>query len=244
MKFYKLAAVMGGLAATITGCATPSNPELPFDRAQSGNPHVIGLVKPAVPEHASAPIPVGSAGGIAGLLIAGTVAVMRSNRESSLETIVQSNHFSFADQFHTSIVATLVAEGYTVKEIDLKRDGLKPISAATIAGRNDLGVDAVLDISVGGYGYVAASQSDDAPYRPYVIASAQLLPVGGADTVLMKDTVVYNPFNNPKSVVSIPPDPQYNFVHFGDIEANPTSAVQGMSVAADQTGQALARLLR
>jgi len=243
MKFLKMTAAMAAVAVTITGCATPTNPELPYDRTQSGNPHVIGLIKPAIPERASSPIPVAIPSGIAGLLVGGTLAVMKSNRDASLDQIAKSNSFSFADQFHSSLVAALTAEGYTVKELDLPRDGMKPIKSDVIAGKI-LGVDAVLDISVTGYGFVAASGSDDAPYRPYVVASVQLLPASGAKAQLMKDTVIYNPYNNPQNVVSIPPDPRYNFVHFSDIEANPANAIQGMLTAADQTGQTVARLLQ
>lgn len=244
MKFIKMTAAMAAVAVTIAGCAAPTNPELPFDRTQSGNPRVIGLVKPAVPDRASSPIPVAIPGGIAGLLVAGTLAVMKSNRDASLDQIAKTNSFSFAGQFNNSLIAALTAEGYTVKEISLPRDGSKPISPELVAAHPISDVDAVLDISVTGYGYVAASGSDDAPYRPYVVATVQLLPASGAKTTLMKDIVIYNPYNNPQHVVSIPPDPRYNFVHFSDIEASPANAVQGMLTAADQTGQTVARLLQ
>jgi len=245
MKFFKKeAAALAAVALVLCSCASRGTPELPFDHTQAGNPRVIGLIKPASPDRAAAPIPVGSSGGIAGLLVAGTVAVMRSNRESSLDDIVHSHNFSFSDHFTQTVVSELTREGYTVKMVDLPRNGLKPIDKTAIAGRADLAVDAVLDITVSGYGYVAASNSSDAPYRPFVVANVQLLRANGANDVLMKDIVVYNPYNNPKDVVSIAPDPEYNFVHFSDIEADPTNAVSGMVVAAEQTGQAVAQLLK
>lgn len=244
MTFFKGVAAMAATALLLCSCANRGTPELPFDRAQSGNVKVIGLVKPASPDHAAAPIPVAATGGLAGLLVAGTIAVMRSNRESSLDTIVKSHNFNFADHFVETIVAELTRQGYAVKTVDLPRSGFKPIAKEALAARTDLGVDAVLDISVSGYGYAAASNSDDAPYRPFVAASVQLVRANGGNDVLMKDIVVYNPYNNPKDVVSIPPDPQYNFVHFSDIEADPSNAIGGMTVAAEQTGQAIAHLLK
>lgn len=244
MKCFKMVAAMAAIAVTIAGCATPTNPELPFDKTQAGSPKVIGLVKPSIPDRASSPIPMAIPGGIAGLLVAGTLAVMKSNRDASLDQIAKTHSFSFAGQFNNSLIAALTAEGYTVKEIDLPRDGTKPITAEMIATHPNLGVDVILDVTVSGYGYVAASGSDDAPYRPYVTTAVQLLPATGVKTTLMKDFVFYNPYNNPKFIVSIPPDPNYNFVHFSDIEASPDNAVQGMLVAADQTGQAIARLLQ
>lgn len=245
MKFVKSGAA--GLVATaflLCSCATPGTNELPYDRAQSGNVRVIGLVKPVTPDRAAAPIPVAATGGLAGLLVAGTVAVMRGNREASLDEIVRSRSFSFPDHFTGIVTGELVREGYTVKTIDLPRNGSKPIAKEAVAGRTDLGVDAILDITVTGYGYAAASNSDDAPYRPFVVANVQLLRIGGGSDILMKDIVVYNPYNNPKEVVSIPPDPQFNFVHFSDIEADPTNAVGGMVTAAEQTGLAIAHLLK
>jgi len=232
------ATALAATAVVLCSCAAPTM-ELPFDRTHAGNPRVIGLVKPVSPERAAAPIPV-----IGDLLVTATVAVMRNNRESSLDDIAYRRNFNFTDQLTHSVIGELTREGYAVKMVDLPRDGSKPIDKTAIAGRADLAVDAVLDMTVTGYGYVAASNSRDAPYRPFAVVNVQLLRANGANDVLMKDIVVYNPYDNPSDVVSIPPDPQYSFVHFSDIEAEPADAVSGMVAAAEQTGQAVAQLLR
>ncbi|HMA48272.1 MAG TPA: hypothetical protein VKP60_00890, partial [Magnetospirillaceae bacterium] len=95
-----MTAALAAVAVTIAGCATPTNPELPFDKTQAGSPKVIGLVKPSIPDRASSPIPVAIPGGLAGLIVAGTLAVMKSNRDASLDQIAKTHSFSFAGQFN------------------------------------------------------------------------------------------------------------------------------------------------
>jgi hypothetical protein len=64
----------------------------------------------------------------------------------------------------------------------------------------------------------------------------------------MQDVVVYNPVGPAsragKGVVTVAPDPQFQFTSFDLLESDPTKATMGLDVATVQTAQTVCDLLK
>jgi hypothetical protein len=239
MNYLRLASALVAVVLLLAGCA--GVPEVPFDRSTSGNVHTIGVLTEAYPAGPSA-ILVNNVGQSFGLIGSITESVMRNNRENSLKDILGRQHFEIQNRFNQTLASTLTAHGFQVvmvpvaRETDGKLLEKYPDSFAVQA-------DAYLDISVLGYGYVAASIADSAPYRPFMSARVKL--VGARDkSVLMQDWVVYNAYNNPKYIVTLSPDPAYSYPTFDLLEQDPAGTATGLTVAVDKTAGAIAQLLR
>jgi hypothetical protein len=166
---------------------------------------------------------------------------MQSARESSLRQALKAQHFQVHEVLEADLKQHVEDLGYTATMIPVARDHadfLKqyPKSAET-------GADAYLDLIVGAYGYMAAGIGSSTPYRPALRIKVRLVRASDA-SVLMEDRIFYDPLGAPSNVVTIAPDPQYEFTDFDALMADPVNAKKGLDAAIDQSMDAAAKLLR
>lgn len=104
-------------------------------------------------------------------------------------------------------------------------------------------VDAYLDVVVKDYGYMAAGLGSSNPYRPFLFAQCRLVRASDS-SVLMQDVVALNPLNGGTAkTITLSPDPEFYFPGFGDIEAAPKEAADGVGRSLAQTTGTLGTLL-
>jgi len=63
-------------------------------------------------------------------------------------------------------------------------------------------------------------------------------------SVLLQDTIMYNPLGNPDNVVTIPPAPDYAFADVEDMQKRPAYAVEGLKDALARSAQSIGSLLK
>jgi hypothetical protein len=135
----------------------------------------------------------------------------------------------------------LTSEGYTVSTVSVLRPERKFLDQ--YPANTDPRVDAYLDIVVFDYGYAAAGVSDSTPWRPHFAAGVKLVRARDS-SVLMEDAVVYNPVFPYKNAVTIAPDPAYGFADIDILTANQKKAIDGLSLAIQQSAETVAKLLK
>lgn len=236
----RLAAIIA-VCVLVAGCA--SQPVIPFDKTTSGNIKTIGIVTPNMPEKPSVWL-VNDMGRSFGLIGALVDAGMQSSREKDFWKEIDGAHKPPRATFDKALAETLTAEGYTVKNIDVKRsaDFMK-------AYPKDAGVDAYLDVTFMGmgYGYLAAGMADSTPYRPFAYVNCRLVRASD-NAVLMQDMVTYN-FVSAQGIanpggVTLSPDPAYNFVDFDALTADPPKATQGLHETLTVVAKSVAELVK
>jgi hypothetical protein len=222
----------------IGGCA--GKPEIPFDRSQTPPVKTIGVLTPYIPDDAGVILAssVGQSFWLVGALVD---AGMRASRESTFKQIMTNQGFAARDIITKDLVDHVGALGYAAIQVPVARDHadyLKQYPKAT-----ETAADAYLDVVVGAYGYMAAGIGDSTPYRPAVRIKVRLVRATDA-SVLMEDLVFYNPLGTPEKVITIAPDPDYDFADFDALVANPPKAKAGLENAIDQSADTVAKLLR
>jgi hypothetical protein len=222
-----------GLA--LAGCPTAS---IPYDRASAGNVTNIGLITPVFPDDATVVL-ASSVGQSFGLIGALADAAMQSGRDSTFNEILNERQFQTREAFLERVTAQLEQQDYEVTAIEIDRNGNDFLDEYD----SEEPVDAYLDIVVSRYGYTAAGIGDSTPYRPSFYLKAKLTRASD-NAVLMQDTVAYNPYGPYEDAVSIAPDPNYEFIDFDALEAQPDDAVEGLEDATNRTADALSGLMR
>ena len=226
------------LFAVLAGCSTL--PEIPYDRMTAGEIKSIGIVSPKFPNEASVILAtsVGQSFGLVGALVD---AGLQEGRENSFKKMVQTQNFAAQDVFMQRLSAALQEHGYTLSDVSATRRQDNFVDKYP-AGSSD----AYLDMVVVNYGYIAAGIGDSTPYRPMVSVKVRLVRATDS-SVLMQDTVLYNPYNvagGTAKAVTISPNPSYEFTTFDDLEEKPEMAVKGLEDAIHQSAAAVANLLR
>ena len=92
-------------------------------------------------------------------------------------------------------------------------------------------------------GYSAAGGDRSAPFAPLFALGCRLVRAGD-ETILMRDTIVYNPAAADSRLVVIRPDPRFEFPRPTTIPDDPARAVQGLESAMDSVSAALGDLMR
>ncbi len=229
-----LAAALLGLA----GCA--GQPAIPFDRSSAPDIKTIGILTPGFPDGPRIVL-ASSVGKNLGLLGALVDAGMEHNRETTFSDMAAGQRYSAADEFSLALAAAVKSQGYAVEMIPVTRSRpnhfLDDYHVAT-----NIKADAYLDVVVGAYGYVAAGVGDANPYRPVVGMGCKLVRVSDG-TVLMRDFVAYNPVNPRGNLITISPNPAYQFVDFDALTADPKITLAGLDDALTQSAQSVAKLL-
>lgn len=233
-----LLSLMVPLLAVLAGCATL--PEVPYDRMTSGEIKSIGVVTPKFPNQASMILAtsVGQSFGLVGALVD---AGLQAGRENSFKKMVEAQNFMAQDAFMQRLSEILQGHGYMLKDVSATRRQDNFVDKYPMEP-----ADAYLDLVVMNYGYIAAGIGDSTPYRPIVSVKVRLVRASDS-SVLMQDTVLYNPYNaagGTAQAVTISPNPTYEFTNFGDLEAMPEVAIQGLQDAIHQSAAAVGNLLR
>jgi hypothetical protein len=239
VRISKAAVALAASAAVLCGCA--AKPEIPFDRASAGDVKTIGIVTPAMPDDASVVLAstVGQSFGLIGGLID---AGLKASRDSHFHDILKQQGVAPNAVLAADLTKSLRAQGYTVLPLEIERDHKSDFLAKFPDGTGRP-VDAYLDLVVDDYGYLAAGIGSSSPYRPFVKLRAKLVRASDR-AVLMQDSIMYNPLNNPEHVVTISPDPRYQYKDFDTLTADPAGAATGLRVAIDTSVKSLSSLLR
>jgi hypothetical protein len=237
MRKLILAAILP-LCVVLAGCAT--TPQIPYDRMTAGNIKTIGIVTPKFPNRASVVLAttVGQSFGLVGALVD---AGLQEGRDSSFEKMTGAQNFVAQDAFMRRLTDTLQEQGYTISNVDTMR----PNRDKFLDKYPMDPVDAYLDLVVITYGYIAAGVGNNTPYRPRFSLQVRLVRAGDS-SVLMQDTVLYNPYTpgTAPDAVTISPNPAYEYQTFSELESSSEMAIEGLKDAVHQTAAAVANLLR
>jgi hypothetical protein len=228
------------LAAAVFVAACANNAEIPLDRRATAATKHIGLITLQFPPHPSIVLAstVGQSFGLVGALVDETMA---AGREEVFETLAKEQAFDAKLEFETHLVAALAARGYTVTPVAVKRWKTADFFADYSSDGHEP-VDAYLDVVVLNWGYTAAGIGSSTPYRPRAIAIVRLVSAKDS-SILMKDTVIYNPFQSNLPAVTIAPDPAFTFTDWDTFKAQAPLAIRGSAVSLDQTADSIAGLL-
>jgi hypothetical protein len=230
-------AVILPLVVVLAGCAT--TPQIPYDRMTAGEIKAIGIVTPKFPNRATVILAttVGQSFGLVGALVD---AGLQEGRDSSFDKMVKAQNFVAQDAFMQRLTETLQGHGYTVSNISAMRtrDGFMdkyPMEPT----------DAYLDLVVTSYGYIAAGIGNSTPYRPRFAVQVRLVRASDS-SVLMQDTVLYNPYTpgGETKAITISPDPAYEYATFDALESSSEKAVTGLQDAVYRSADAVGNLLR
>lgn len=235
MRRFRGTAALAAAFVMLAGCA--SEPEIPYDHAAKAQIKRIGIVTPAFPEPSV--VLLNSVGSSFGLIGALADSGLQSRRDETLKSMLQQQRFSPPDYFVERVSQNLRAAGYAVAMIPVKRDGSDFVEKYP----TDAPVDAYLDLVAITYGYISNGTGSDTPYRPRLSLRARLVSAKDA-SVLMQDSVLYNPLGPASNTITIPGDPALQFKDFDALAASPVVAVKGLRVATEQSAQTISKLLQ
>lgn len=237
MRRWTTAVFILAAVVVLGGCAIK---EIPYDRETAGGIQRIGLVTPRLPSRAMVNLANSPAKGFGAI---GHIihASVQGDREARFDVALQAKNFSAEDALVRSFTAALEAHGYAVSLVPARRDKGDFLQAYP-TDRGDK-VDAYLDIVAQNYGYLAMDVGSDSPWRPSYQLRVRLVRASDA-SVLMQDTIIYNPVGQPKKVVTVAPDPSHFYDNFEALERDPDGAIKGMREAFDQGAKALGTLLK
>ena len=223
---------MAGFVAACAGKAVL------LDKTAAANIKQVGLPTVGAPTSPTVDVTNGAGKhfGLIGLVSSG---VTFANRVGALTAIEQAQGFDPRASFTSQLTAELASHGYTVvpQPADANRDSF--LANYDLTGS----VEAVLDVYISSYGFVANDDSDDSPYRPAVQLRTRL--VSAADrSVLMQDRMDLMQIDVPLAQPGGAPPAPYGFTSFSDVTKDPARAVLalrgGLGFAADAVCQRLA----
>lgn len=197
----------------------------------------VGIIDDPLPENAiaaEAASTMGNFGLIGALIDAGVQASRKDRVNDALESINYDAEGTF--------------EAYLVEALDKKN-----IQAAVVEGPDrekrklltdypaaPEGVQALMDFSVGAYGYANAGNQ---LWRPHVTADVKLVDAATGDT-LLENRIVYNPINPQQGVITLSPNPQYAFQNREDMITQPERLGEGIDEALRDVVDAALRLMQ
>lgn len=222
--------------AALAGCTTM--PRQAFNKEAQKDIKTIGLIEPAF----SGEYTVNNLGhpGLSFGLVGGLVAAAHMQSQTSEFTVkAKDTKFDAAAEFYAELEKYLVASGYTVKRVPVKRPKVDWLQS--YAGL-DPEVDAYLDPVLLYVGYLCASATT--PYLPAVNVKARL--VKRADSEILYSELVSYGYQAPgRQAVSITSEQKYQFPDFSDLKENVPLAGEGLKVGlpmvADRIGGDLKR---
>jgi hypothetical protein len=218
-------------------CATRSFQA--YDPASRHQIKRIGVLTPGLPQGLDVRLRVhpGDSFGMIGMLVGEREMLGKGRRFSDA---VSSEGFHYESFFRDQLILALRAEGYEVVPIPVGRryDELRFLERYPA---NEAGVDAYLDLYSARVGYAAVAANT--PYRPNVYMFARLIAADGGK-VLFQDQVAYNALGDEGDAITVPGQPGYEFSSFDELVADRPHAVEGLKLALQSTGAALARQLQ
>ncbi|MDI1280970.1 MAG: hypothetical protein ACI9YM_001998 [Brevundimonas sp.] len=228
--------LVAAMAMTVAACASPYV-ATPYDRS-TASVQSIALIDDSVPEKAIA-YEVASVGGNFGLIGALVDAGIQAERQGAVNEALDGLGFEAESTLEARVIEALGQQGYTAAPLTgadrAKRDFLETYPEAPA------GVDGYLDIAIVQYGYMSAGAGQ--PFRPTVGAKVKLVKVSDGST-LMENMIVYNPLNTVEGVVTLAPNPDYEFRNRAALLENPERLAAGIEDALNQVADTAARLLR
>lgn len=228
-----LVAALAGLMAA--GCVSPYV-ATPYDRAAT-SVQQIAVADDSVPTRLTA-WEVASAGSNFGLIGALADAGIQQSRENALMEALGGIGFDAEAKLEARIVSALSARGYEVALLEgAERE--RRVFLESYEGGPD-GVDAYLDIVITNYGYIAAGMGQ--PWRPTADATVRLVSPDGS--TLMENQIAYNTMYPRAGVVTITPNPKFDFRNRDDMLADPSTLAAGIEDALNQVADTAAQLLQ
>lgn len=230
-------AAFGCLALLLSACA--SFPQQAYNRPANTAVKRIAIVTPAISSKSSAWLAVhpGASFGLVGGLVAAADISSKSNR---LTEVVQAEKFDQTQFFIEALQKELQTKGYETVVVAVDRDREKFEFLETYPAI--AGSQAVLDMYSGSYGYMAAGVAT--PYRPTLWLASRLVSASDSTAVLFADQIFYNPFGQPKDVITLNAGTEYDANSFDELIANPARVTDGLRVAAAAVATELARQLQ
>lgn len=212
-----------GLAG-LAGCAVGPQPVV-LDRAVMAEVKRIAVPAVGFPPRPNVRV-LNTATDHFGLIGAVAGAIILNNRLKSVEAMLASRGLDSRAYFQTALAERLTARGLTVLPGPADTAG-GGFSQAHAVGD---GRDAVLDVSVTTYGFVALNDSDGSPFRPGVGLNTVLVHARDR-SVLMRDTVLIDGVAEPVLTHDGTPLGAPTFKDFREIEADPDRAVASLRAA-------------
>lgn len=230
--------VVFGLSAALclSACASAYVGK-PYDRTASGV-HSVALADDSVPDKAIA-YEVASIGSNFGLIGALVDAGIQSSRQDAVNEALATTGLDAESKLESRIVTVLAADGYDVKPLTGEARAKRQFLASYPTSD---GTDAYLDVVVVSYGYLSAGAGK--PFRPMVEASVRLVSAKTPTKTLMENQIVYNAMAPRQGVVTISPNPDYEFKNREAMLADPKRLAAGIEDALYQVADTAAQLLK
>lgn len=225
-------------ALILSGCGTTYVAK-PYDRAAAGV-RTMGLVDDAAPPKAVA-YEVASVGKNFGLIGALVDAGIQASREKAVNDAIAGTGYDAEAKLEQRLITQLGQQGYNVTLLPAADRGKKREFLKTYPTPSQP-VDAYLDVVVNGYGYVSAGAFK--PFRPAADATVRLVSAKDTSKVLMENRILLNPIAPTKGMITIPPNPAYEFKNREALLAEPQRLVAGLEDALNQVADAAVQLLR
>lgn len=225
-------------ALILSGCGTTYVAK-PYDRAAAGV-RTMGLVDDAAPPKAVA-YEVASVGKNFGLIGALVDAGIQASREKAVNDAIAGTGYDAEAKLEQRLITQLGQQGYNVTLLPAadrgkKREMLKTYPAPAQP------VDAYLDVVVNGYGYVSSGAFQ--PFRPAADATVRLVSAKDTSKVWMENRILLNPVGPTKGMITLAPNPTYEFKNREALLAEPQRLAAGLEDALNQVADAAVQLLR
>ncbi|CAN5259829.1 hypothetical protein BH10PSE2_BH10PSE2_02470 [soil metagenome] len=230
--------LVAAMALSVAACATPYV-ATPYDRA-AANVRTISVMDDAAGDDATA-YEVASVGRNFGLIGNLIDAGIQAERQSAVNKALDGEHFDGEALFERRLASRLTTNGYQVSVVEnAPRDKRAFIVTYPTA---DGGADAYLDIVIAHHGYMSAGAFQ--PFRPSAAAQVRLVSAADPTKVLMDNRIVYNGMTTGDAgVISLTPNPAYEFKNREELLADPTRMAAGIEDALNQIADTAAQLLR
>ena len=226
------------LAATVLlGACAPTYVATPY-AAGSQRIERVAIADDSVPSGLSA-VEVASMGSNFGLIGALVDAGVRDSREDALEAALATISFDAEDALERYMVEALARQGIQASLLNGPQRERR-VFLADYPGA-PAGVQAYFDLVLSHYGYVSAGHGQ--PWRPTADAMVRL--VSAADgRVLLENRIAYNTRRTPRGVITLSPNPEYEFHNREEMLSNPERLAAGIRDALHSVAATAATLIR
>ncbi|HEX8223303.1 MAG TPA: hypothetical protein VF605_05760 [Allosphingosinicella sp.] len=198
----------------------------------------VAIADDSVPENMIAP-EVASVGSNFGLIGALIDAGVQSSRQAALSGALARVSFNAEDTLERSLVEALSQQGIQASVVNGPQRPKRVFLAQypNAAG----GVDAYYDVVLTYYGYLSAGAGQ--PWRPSADATVRL--VSAADRrVLLENRISYNVIAAPRGVITLSPNPEFEFRNREEMVNNPDRLANGLKDAFQRIASTAAKLIQ
>lgn len=198
----------------------------------------VAIVDDSVPAGLSAD-EVASMGSNFGLIGALIDAGVQSSRQNALTEALATISFDAEDALERYTVDALARQGIQATMLD----GPQRERRVFLADYPDApaGVQAYFDLVLSNYGYVSAGHGQ--PWRPTADAMVRLVSVADG-RVLLENRIAYNTMRTPRGVITLSPNPEYEFHNREEMVSNPERLANGIRDALQGIAATAASLIR